>query len=271
MKIDVNQVCAEKENKFEIIYNDVIKYKANVPFFSISGTFGIEKLREISIFELNNDLKYKTNYNYIANKIEEFIPLKYIFTNSQKFNEFSIVDNNGINQFSIYFQMQELFKGMYIIKKDNKYYTCYPVSDGYIKHISIYDDQNQIAELLKLNIVTDGKDNYRIYLKDEYDFLADALSMLAIYLDRACYNSSYIKNQSQTITYQKTYSKVNKYYDPNWVKNNFDSNDFFEDADKQVCQIKQNLKNQAAKLLKLMGISWLIIIIIFVIVLTFIL
>lgn len=269
MKIDVNQVYAEKENKFEIMYDGLMNYVANVPFLTFNGTFGIEKLREIKVFDLNSNLKYMTNYNYIGNKIEEFVPLKYVFTNSQKFNQFSVIDSSGVEQISIYFEMQEIFKGVYIIKKDNKYYTCYPVSDGYVNHISIYDGENQISEILKSNIVTNGNDKYRIYLKNEFAFLADGLAMLALYLDRVSYNSSYIKNKSQTITYQKTYSKVNKYYDPNWVKNNFDASDFFESVENQANEVKQKIKNQVKKVLIPIAIFWIIMIIFFIILIIF--
>ncbi len=60
------------------------KYIANLPFISLNGTFDLEKLRKIVVTDLNGNIKYKTNYKYIDNKLEEFIPLKYLFSDFQK-------------------------------------------------------------------------------------------------------------------------------------------------------------------------------------------
>ena len=89
MVIDIKQIIAEKKNEFEIIYDNKIVYKAMTPFIKISGVMELDKLREIKIFDLGGNEVYKTKYNYIGNKIEEFIPLKYLATNSQKFYQLS--------------------------------------------------------------------------------------------------------------------------------------------------------------------------------------
>lgn len=123
-------------------------------------------------------------------------------TNSQKFSQFTIldiVDNKEV--FSIYFEMKELFNGNYIIKINDKIYKCYLIEDGHIIHISIYDNDTQIGELVKPQIVIDAKDKYRVYLKDEYSYLANAIMMLALYLDRLKFNSNYIKHKGVNITY----------------------------------------------------------------------
>lgn len=267
MIIDVKQTCAELKNEFEIMYDGKLVYRASLPFIKISGLFDAEKLREIKVFDLNNNLKFKSTYNYISNKAEEFIPYKYLVTNSQKFNQYKFVDNQDNVKFEIYYEQVEIGLGSQVIKMDNKFYNCYGVRDGYISHLSIYDEDLQVGELLKPNVVIDGKDNYRIYLKKEYSYLADSLAVLALYLDRIAYNSSYIANESQTVTYEKSYSKANKFYDKDWVLNNFDSKTYFENVEKEEQMVKKNVKEYSKKLLTIMGIAWGVIIILVVILL----
>ncbi len=271
MIIDVNQTVSKKKNQFEIIYNGEKIYIANLPFISLNGTFDLEKLREIVVTDLNGNIKYKTNYKYIDNKLEEFIPLKYLFFDSQKFYQLKIIDIYGNELFSIYEEMKEIWLGCHILKVKEKFYKCYSVEDGYLRHVMIYDDDKQIAELLKSNVVMDEKDTYRIYLKDNYNFMANAISFFALYLDRTEYNSSYLKIQSQVVEYKKSYSKINKFYDKNWLIDNFDCQDYLEDINKKVEETKENIKKGTKKILKIIGISWLILIIITIIILLIIL
>jgi hypothetical protein len=83
--------------------------------------------------------------------------------------------------------MKEVWNGYYVIKYKDVIYKCFSIEDGYIRHICIYKDEIQIAELLKPNVVIDGK------VMDEYNYLSDSLSLFALYLDRTEYNSSYLK------------------------------------------------------------------------------
>ena len=83
--------------------------------------------------------------------------------------------------------MKEVWNGYYVIKYKDVIYKCFSIEDGYIRHICIYKDEFQIAELLKPNVVIDGK------VMDEYNYLSDSLSLFALYLDRTEYNSSYLK------------------------------------------------------------------------------
>lgn len=271
MIIDVNQTDSKKKNQFEIIYNGEKKYIANLPFISLNGTFDLEKLRKIVVTDLNGNIKYKTNYKYIDNKLEEFIPLKYLFSDSQKFYQLKIIDIDGKELFSVYGEIKEIWLGYHVLKVKEKFYKCYSVEDGYLRHVMIYDDDKQIAELLKSNVVIDGKDTYRIYLKDNYSFIADVISFFALYLDRTKYNSSYLKIQSQVIEYKKSYSKVNKFYDKNWLIANFDCQDYLDDINKKIEETKENIKKGGQKILKIIGISWLILIIITIIILLIIL
>ena len=198
------------------MYENKSIYTATLPFINIIGCFNLENLRKINVYDKNNNLKYKTEYNYVDNQLEEFIPFKYLITNSQKFYQLKFINqNNNEDDVSIFFEMKEVWNGYYVIKYKDVIYKCFSIADGYIRHICIYKDEIQIAELLKPNVVIDGKDEYRIYLMDEYNYLSDSLSLFALYLDRTEYNSSYLKINSKIVSKEISYSKVNKYYNPN--------------------------------------------------------
>lgn len=267
MIIDVKQTASEQKNEFEIMFDNKKMYNAKLPFLMISGVFNLDKIKDIKIYDLNNKLKYISKYDYLDNQCEEFVPFKYLITKSQKFYQLKFINETENDEILIFFNLKEIWNEYFIIKYKDEYYNCYSVEEGYIRHICIFKDDKQVAELLKPNIIFDGKDTYRIYLKQEYDFLADAVAMLALYLDRTEYNSSYLKNKGVSVSKNFSYSKVNKYYDSNWVKDNFSSKEYFEEIDNMVLESKQKIKKQAKKLLTIMGIGWGIAIILTVIVL----
>lgn len=240
MKITVKQTNCERKNEFSIHYDDVLKYKAKLPFISINEPLNIEKLRQIKVYDLNDNEIYSTNYNYIENFKEEFIPLKFLFTGSQKFNELLFQSNQ--NLIKVYYESTELMNNRYVIDINNKQYFCYSIEDGYIRHFPIYDNDLQIGEILKSNIVNDGLDEYYAYIKNEYNFISDGVMNLILFLDRSEYSSSYIINKSTKLEKNYSYSKNNKFYDKNWVKFNF-GNEFFDMVNQQVQIAKENMKH----------------------------
>lgn len=240
MKILVKQINNEGKNEFEIKYNDILKYKAKLPFVSINEPLNLEKIRQIKIVDVNDNEIFTTDYKYLENLKEEFVPLKYLITGSQKFNQLLFISNN--KTIKIYYESKELFNSRYVIEVDDKKYFCYSIEDGYIRHFPIYDGEIQIGEVLKSNVVIDAKDEYYCYLKDEYEKLSDGIVALLLYLDRSEYNSSYLVNKSYCLYKKYSYDKTNKFYDKDWVKNNFDD-EFYKKVDTEVKLVKQKLKN----------------------------
>ena len=240
MKIEIKQTNNELKNEFEIKYNDNLKYKAKLPFISINEPLNLEKIRQIKILDLNDSIIYITDYKYLENFKEEFIPFKYLVTGSQKFNQILFISNN--NNIKIYYEEKELFNNRYVIEMNNKQYFCYSIEDGYIRHFPIYDGGIQIGEALKSNVTIDGKDEYFCYLKDDYENLSDGIMALILYMDRSEYSSSYLVNKSYSLNKKYSYNKTNKFYNKEWVKNNF-GDDFYKKVDNDVKLIKQKLIN----------------------------
>ena len=93
--LDVNQTISEKKNEFEILYENKSIYTATLSFINIIGSFNLENLRKIKVYNKNSNLKYKTEYNYVDNQLEEFIPFKYLITNFQKFYQLRFINQNN--------------------------------------------------------------------------------------------------------------------------------------------------------------------------------
>ena len=240
MKINVSQVQSEGKNEFEIKYNDKLQYKANLPFISINEPLNLEKLRSIKVLDTNGNEIYTTDYKYIENLKEEFIPMKYLVTGSQKFNQLLFTSNK--NEIKIYYEENAIWSNRYVIEINDKQYFCYSIEDGYIRHFPIYDGETQIGEALKSNVVVDGKDEYCCYLKDDYTSISDGIVMLLLYLDRSEYSSSYLVNKSYNLSKSFSYNKTNKFYDKEWVKNNF-GNEFYNKVDEDVKLVKEKMKH----------------------------
>lgn len=240
MKISVTQINNEGKNEFEIKYNGNLKYKAKLPFVSINTPLNLEKIRQIKIVDLNDNEIYTTDYKYTENLTEEFIPLKYLITDSQKFNQLLFISSN--NNIKIYYETKEFFHSRYVIEINDKKYFCYSIEDGYIRHFPIYDGEVQIGEALKSNVIIDEKDEYFCYLKDGYEILSDGITALLLYLDRSEYSSSYLVMKSYGLNKKYSFDKTNNFYDKDWVKNNF-GDEFYKKVDADAKLVKRKLKN----------------------------
>lgn len=97
---------------------------------------------------------------------------------------------------------------------------------------------------------------------DKYNFLSDSLSLFALYLDSTEYNSSYLKNNSKIVSKKFSYSNVNKYYNPNWVKNNINAEDYFNKINQEVNKTKNEIMKRFKTLMIMMGLGFGICIII---------
>lgn len=240
MKIAVKQINCEGKNEFNVEYNDVVKYKAKLPFISIDEPLSLEKIRKIKVYDLEDNEVYNTDYKYIENFKEEFIPLKYLITGSQKFNQLIFAGKD--NEYKIYFEEKGLMDNRYVIENNGKKYYCYSVEDGYARHLPIFYGDIQVGEILKSNIVNDSLDEYYAYIKDEYEEICDGVMNLLLFLDRTEYSSSYLVNKSVQLEKKFSYTKNNKCYDKNWVKENF-GDEFYKKLDKQVAAAKEAMKH----------------------------
>lgn len=95
MLIDVNQTISEKKTNLKYCMKIRAYILQTLPFINIIGSFNLENLKKIKVYDKNSNLKYKTEYNYVDNQLEEFIPFKYLITNSQKFYQLKFINQNN--------------------------------------------------------------------------------------------------------------------------------------------------------------------------------
>ena len=75
-----------------------------------------------------------------------------------------------------------------------------------------------------------------------YESISDGIVALLLYLDRSEYSSSYLVNKSYNLSKKYSYNKTNKYYDKEWVKNNF-GDEFYKKVDENVKLVKEKFKH----------------------------
>lgn len=240
MKISILQTENEGRNEFDILIDDVLKYRASLPFISIDEPMNLEKLRKIKLCDTEGTLLYKSSYHYLENLKEEFIPYKFLLTGSQKFNQ--LVFSSEEDSYRIYYEEQAIWDNRYVIESENERIFVYSVEDGYIRHFPIYLGDLQIGEALKSNVLVDGKDEYVCYLEDAHRHHAIGVAALFLYLDRFLYSSSYLLHRSYRINKSYSYNKNNKYYDKNWVRTQF-GEEFYEKVEDDLALVKEKLKH----------------------------
>lgn len=266
MIINVNQIRANGKNEFEIKVNGESKYQAKTPFFKTGIPFGIDNLRSLELIGLNGEVLYTTEYSVKDNLKESINPLKFLTKDGQKFCEMSIVDNDGCKCGSVYSKLDGLWKEKYCLGINNEILFGYSVDKGNIRAISFYKDDKQIAQITKPFYRVNRLDTYYIHLLDEYTYMAELLSFFVIYLDYCEYGSgNELYYNGMEISKEYSYNKNNKFYNKNWIKNQFGEEEdirFKTLINTKRHEIKDEMKCKVKKILLLIGSMWLVIVII---------
>lgn len=249
MKIVVKQKKANFNNEFEVFVNNNKEYFATTPVLNMQGSIlKFDKMLPIKINDINGNTILESSYSVVDNLKEEIIPLKYIVTKEQKFDQFSFKDSNNNIKCSMFFSQQAFFKGDYVLCQDGKFFVAYSKSTGYYNNIAIYDGDVQIGEIVKLNVIRDGLDEYTIFLKDEYSSFVECFISFTLYIDRTCFNYGFMKNVDY-INYSKTFSENDNKFNPNWIKENFDATEFYNECEKNISDAKQRVKKKVSNIL----------------------
>lgn len=267
MIIKVEQTKSNLKNKFEIKVNNELKYLAGTPWMNIDVPLNIDKIRQCVITKVDESICYVTSYNIMENISNTAIPMKWAFTGEQKSLIFNIFDaeNNICGKF--YKLTNGLFDTKYVIEYGNYTLKSYDISVGKTRNISIYKDDFQIAEILKPLSVSNNLDCYYLFLLNEYSDLATILSFFTVFFDYQNYS-----NDGQVVAYKKevsisyTYDKNNKFYDKNWIANNFNKEEV-NLINNQILENRENttnsIKKQAKFIISFIALGWLLLFIVF--------
>lgn len=194
-----------KQNNFEIKINNDLKY-----FSSMNKISGVSNYRkgEGAITNIDGNMCYtllpSNDFSVFSGKIRK----QYCIFNSS---------NQKCGMFYKLISGSLLKSRHIIIEYENYKLNCYNISTGKTQHISIYNGENQIAEIVKSVQVLE---NYYIFLLDQYANLQAILSLFVSYFE---YEEMYSDDTTGVVGYSYTYSKNNKFYNKNWIENNFNT------------------------------------------------
>ena len=154
-----------------------------------------------------------------------------------------------------------------LIKFEDHKFTCYEKATGIIQNVSIYDNDKQIAQI----IFPQHTSKIYLFLLDEYRNLDAIISFYIIHCDCFCLwdGNSDVFGRSQ-FGFKYTYSKDDKkYYDENWIINNFDKtkvDNIYNQISIDRQKAKEDYLKYSKKVLLFMGLGCLLLLIIAIIV-----
>ncbi|MDR0978773.1 MAG: hypothetical protein LBL91_02380 [Lachnospiraceae bacterium] len=266
MIIKVEQTESNLKSKFEIRVNNVLKYFAGSPWMKIDVPLDVDEVRRCIITDLNENICYATSYNVGENVANDAIPMKWAITGSQKTSIYKVIDkeNNLCGKF--YRLINGIIDTKYVIEYNDETFICYSKSVGKTRNIFVYKDDVQVAEIVKPLSTVNNLDNYYIYLLDNYSYLETIISFFTIYFDYKNYaNSGEIVKGKTEVGFSYTYDKNNKFYDKNWISNNFNKEDvqlINQNIVKSRDENMEEIKKQAKIILAIFAAGWLLIFII---------
>jgi len=240
-----------EQNKFEIKINNELKY-----FSSMEKISGITNYRkgEGKITNIDGSMCYTLLPSKDFSVFSGNIRRKYCIFNS-------LNQNCGV----FYKLISEGFlKSRHmIIEYKNYKLSCYSKTIGKTKNISIYDGENQIAEIIKS---VEALENYYIFLLDEYINLQEILSLFVSYWEfEEMYSGDTPGVVGYSVGYSYTYDKNNKFYNKNWIENNFNKEEI-DLVNNQILENRKNtinnIKKQAKFTISFFIIGWLIVLLI---------
>lgn len=240
MKIDIKQEMLNGKSEFSIRY-DNNEYTGFLPFLKNNNLFSSNDIKKIDLHDLKNNKLVDFTYKYIKNLKESLNPLKILFNRKQILYMYEFNWENNI--FKIYVEVDGIFSKKYIMETNENKFYIYAIDDGYISHFPIYYENNQIGEILKSNVIVEGQNICCCYIIDEYKKIVKEISILTLYINDIIHNSS--SSDMMTIDSLNkiySYSRYNKYYNKEWVKNNFGT-EFYDKVDNDILVVKDKLKH----------------------------
>lgn len=267
MIIKVEQTKSNLKNKFEIKMNDELKYLAGTPWLNISLPLNIENTRHCIITKTDESICYTTSYDIIENVSNTAIPMKWAFTGEQKSHIFNIYDNENNICGKFYKLTNGFLDTKYAIEYKNYTLKSYDISVGKTRNISIYNEECQIAEIIKPMHSSNNLDYYYLFLLDQYSDLEIILSFFTIFFDYQNYsNEGEIVGYKDEVNIRYTYDKNNKFYDKNWIVNHFNKEEI-DKINNQIFEDRKNttnsIKKQAKYIISFIVFGWLILFIVF--------
>ncbi len=217
MLLEVKQINSNANNTFQVLKHGEIIYTVTATWLS-----GLDNdSQKIRMTDLNQQVVFETTYNLIENISESAIPYKYLFTGSQKFDQYKVLDGTGQETGAFYKEATELFGRKLILQYADRMVIGYKVDAGKKEVVCFYENDRQIGQLTKPNYVVDNLDQYMLHFVDGYEDWIAVLSLFTVYFDHIYHgNAGNMRiGVSTSVTY--SYSPYNKFYDKDFILRHF--------------------------------------------------
>lgn len=261
MIIKVEQTQANFKNKFQVLVNDTLKYFAGTPWMNLQVPFHAERIQQCVMTRTDESICYVTSYDLLDNISNTAIPMKWVVTGEQKSLIFDIIDENGKSCAMFYKLTNGLWDSKYVIAYADYQLYCYDVSVGSTRHIVIYENDVQIAEIVKPLAVMDNLDFYYVFLLDAYYELESILAFFTVFFDHLHYgNRGEVTAKKKEIQFRYSYDKNRKFYDENWIHNHFGTKDL-EQMKEQMAKLQNHMNIQAKHIVLFIVLVWIVVLV----------
>lgn len=261
MILKVQQTQANLKNKFEISVNNQLKYFAGTPWMDLQVPFHADRMRKCVMTRIDESICYMTSYDLMENIANTAIPIKWAVTGEQKSLIFDILDANGQNCAMFYKLTQGLWDSKYVIAYAARNFTCYDISVGRTRNIVIYEQDTQIAEIVKPLTVSDNLDVYTIFLLDSCCDLESIFAFFTVVFDHLHYgNRGEVVAKKKEVQFQYSYDKNNKFYDKNWIPNHFGTQEL-EQMQQQMAALQNGMNIQAKHIVLFIILVWFVVLV----------
>lgn len=217
MILEIKQTSSYGQNTFDIIDNGETIYKADSSWMPLVT----DRTKKMHITDVSGTLLYQTKYSLVENLGEGLAAFKYLFTGSQKFIKFDIIDAGDNHKGSFYTEMNGIAKSKVCIEYDGKVLVGYRRAIGVKEFVSFYDGETQVGQITKNNKVVDNLDAYILHFLDGYDGWTPILAFFTIYYDYLYYNHSGQINKTYSVKYNYTFDRNNDKYNEDFILKNF--------------------------------------------------
>ena len=197
------------KSEFEIKANNEIRYSAKMSTLH-------NNYKSCQMFNADGSICYVTSKNSKSN-------LGGIFSKNKKIRDYNIINSSNDICGNFYQIKKGFLNTHYVIENENNILDAYDVSVGKAQTVSIYQGDTQIAEIIKPLRASNNISYFYIFLLDEYKNFEKILSFFAIFFEYDKHHKSSGDTSYYDPNFEYTYSKNNKYYDKNWIQNNFNS------------------------------------------------
>lgn len=217
MILEIKQTCSKGQNRFDIISNGEILYKADSSWLPMVT----DASRKMHIADCSGRVLYQTHYSLLENVGESMLPFKYLFTGSQKFFKFDVVNDMDSYVGSFYAETNGIADGKFCVEYNRRILIGYRRKIGVKEYVSFYDGETQVGQITKSNKVVDNLDSYMMHFLNGYDQWLPILAFFVIYYDFLYYNHSGEINKTYSVKYSYTIDKNKDKYNENFILNNF--------------------------------------------------